>query len=442
MVNPEDAKSKPGGLLAGKCMLVGVTGSIACYKSVEVVRKLVELGAEVRVLMTQSAAEFVAPLTFQTLSRNPVILDMFAPVARWEIEHVELADRADLFLIAPATAHCLARLALGLADEMICATALATRAPVLVAPAMDTGMWLHRAVQQNVERLRGLGYEIIEPAVGKLASGKEGPGRLQEPEEIVRRVVERLAMKRDPSTPLRARLEGKKVVVTAGPTQEPLDAVRHISNPSTGKMGFALAKEAAARGAKVTLISGPTLLPGPAEVQTVRVKTAAEMLEACLEHGKGADAVLMVAAVSDYAPKEVAKGKPARKTAGSVTVELAPTPDILMRLAELKRMGTRRGGPLRPPVRGKLGAAERALPLLIGFAAEAGDAEKRAAQKLKEKGLDMIVANDVTKPGAGFGSDTNEATLIFASGRKRKLPMMPKDRMAAEIIVEVAKLLR
>jgi phosphopantothenoylcysteine decarboxylase/phosphopantothenate--cysteine ligase len=441
--------------LAGKCVLVGVTGSIACYKAVEVVRRLVELGAEVHVLMTRSAAEFVTPLTFQTLSRNPVVLDMFAAPARWEIEHVELASRADLFLIAPATAHCLARLALGLADEMISATALSTRAPVLVAPAMDAGMWLHEAVQQNVQRLRELGCEIIEPAVGKLASGKEGPGRFQEPEEIVRRVVGRLAAARD--------LEGKTILVTAGPTQEPLDAVRHISNPSTGKMGFALAKEAAARGAKTTLVAGPTILPDPAGVETVRVKTAAEMLEACLKHAKGADAVLMAAAVSDYRPKEVAKGKPARKASGSVAIELSPTPDILKRLAALKGLPGKRRPPTQPsPTEGgglvsspsmgeETGGGElprrrrttaRPLrPLLVGFAAEAGDAEKGAGQKLKDKGLDMIVANDITRPGAGFGSDTNDATLIFADGRKRKLPMMPKERMAGEILNEVARLL-
>jgi phosphopantothenoylcysteine decarboxylase/phosphopantothenate--cysteine ligase len=309
-------------------------------------------------------------------------------------------------------------------------------------------------VQENVERLRELGCEIIEPAAGKLASGREGPGRLQEPEEIVRRVVESLTRSRDPGAPARpgsprASLEGKTILVTAGPTQEPLDAVRHVSNPSTGKMGFALAKEAAARGVKTILVAGPTLLPDPAGVETVRVKTASEMLEACLKHAAEADAVLMAAAVSDYAPKEVAKGKPARKTAGSVMIELAPTPDIIKRLAGLKRppgkgrpspsMGEETGGGELP--RRRRTTARPLRPVLVGFAAEAGDAQARAARKLKEKGLDMIVANDVTKPGVGFGADTNEATIIFADGRKRKLPIMSKDAMAAEILNEVAKLL-
>ena len=399
----------PEDMFSGKCIAVGVTGSIAAYKGVEIVRRLVERGSDVQVLMTESAARFVTPLTFQTLSRNPVLMDLFAPTAKWEIEHVALADKIDALLVAPATANVIAKMACGTADDVLTCLALSTRAPVLVAPAMDSQMFLHAATQANIKRLEEMGYRVMPPGEGPLASGKTGPGRLPDLEAILAELESLLAAGKE--------LAGKKVVVTAGPTWEPIDAVRHITNPSSGKMGYAIAEEASRRGANTILVSGPTALAQPAKVQFVAVRTAREMLSACLKHCKDADAFIAAAAVSDYAPSTPLKGK-MKKTSASLSLSLSRTPDIIEEVSRKRR----------PSV-------------VIGFAAETENVLANARKKLKDKGLDLIVANDVSKPGSGFGSDSNAATLIFRDGRATKLPPMLKRALARHIVDAAAGLL-
>lgn len=391
-------------------MAVGVTGSIAAYKAVEIVRRLVERGTEVHVLMTASAARFVTPLTFQTLARNPVLTDLFAPTARWEIEHVALADKIHALLVAPATANIIAKMACGIADDVLTCLALSTRAPILIAPAMDSQMFLHAATQANIRRLEQMGYRVMPPGEGPLASGKTGPGRLPDIENILSELETLLAAAKD--------LAGKKVVVTAGPTWEPIDAVRHVTNPSSGKMGYAIAEEAARRGARTVLVSGPTMLPSPPNVEVVAARTARDMLSACLKHCADADALIAAAAVSDYAPASPLKGK-MKKTSASLNVTLERTPDIIEEVTRKRR----------PRV-------------VIGFAAETSNLVANARKKLKDKGLDLIVANDVGKRGSGFGSDSNAATLIFRDGRARKLPLMPKRALAKHILDAAAALLR
>lgn len=396
-------------VLAGKTIAVGVTGSIAAYKAVEIVRRLVERGAQVHVLMTESASRFVAPLTFQTLSRNPVLTDLFAPVADWEIEHVVMAERIALLLIAPATANAIARLATGIADDPLTCLCLSTRAPVLVAPAMDSDMLLHPATQANIERLKQMGYRIIAPAEGPLASGKSGPGRLPDVQEILAQVEAALS----PS----GCLAGKKVVVTAGPTWEPIDPVRHISNPSSGKMGYAIAAEARRRGAQAVLVSGPTSLADPPGAQVVRVRTAREMLSACLEHCRKADAFISAAAVADYAPVRASKEK-RKKTEPTMTLKLARTPDIIESVSR------------------------RARPkVVVGFAAETSNLIANARQKLRRKGLDVIVANDVSKPDEVFGSDLTSVVLIFKDGAQQRAERAPKAEIAQRIMDAVGRLL-
>ena len=396
-------------VIAGKTIAIGVTGSIAAYKAAEIVRRLVERDAQVHVLMTESASRFVAPLTFQTLSRNRVLTDLFAPTADWEIEHVAMADKIDLLLVAPATANVIARLAAGIADDPLTCLALSTRVPVMIAPAMDSGMLLHSATQANIERLRQMGYRVIEPAHGALASGKAGPGRLPEPQEIVQRIESELNE--------RASLAGRKVVVTAGPTWEPIDPVRHVSNPSSGKMGYAIAAEAARRGAQVVLVSGPTALADPAGAQVVRVRTAREMLSACLEHCRGAEAFISAAAVADYAPVRPYKEK-RKKSRPAITLTLSRTPDII---EEVSREA-------RPRV-------------VVGFAAETSNLIANARKKLKQKGLDMIVANDVSKPQEGFGSDFASAVLLFKDGTQQRVARTAKSAIAGRILEALARLL-
>ena len=394
-------------MLTGKCVVVGVTGGIAAYKACEVVSRLKKLNADVRVIMTRNATEFVQPLTFQSLSHNPVSVDTFANIQTWEIEHIALAQRADLFIIAPATANIIGKLACGIADDMLSTTVMATRAPVLIAPAMNTAMLENPATQQNIRTLKSRGMRMIAPGVGMLACGTSGAGRMSEPEQIVAAAVEALRPRED--------FAGLAVVVTAGPTAEPLDPVRFITNRSSGKMGYALAAAARARGADVTLISGPTALDAPAGVNVVRIKTTQELYDAVMAHA-GADVVIQAAAPADYRAREVSPTK-IKRTGETLMVELVPNPDIAAALGERKRAGQ----------------------TLVGFAAETNDVVANAQGKLRRKSLDLIVANDVTRAGAGFDVDTNIITLIDAEST-RELPLMTKREAADRILDRVLEL--
>ena len=394
-------------MLTGKCVVVGVTGGIAAYKACEVVSRLKKLNADVRVIMTRNATEFVQPLTFQSLSHNPVSVDTFANIQTWEIEHIALAQRADLFIIAPATANIIGKLACGIADDMLSTTVMATRAPVLIAPAMNTAMLENPATQQNLRTLESRGMRMIAPGVGMLACGTSGAGRMSEPEQIVAAAVEALRPRED--------LAGLEVVVTAGPTAEPLDPVRFITNRSSGKMGYALAAAARARGADVTLISGPTALDAPAGVNVVHIRTTQELYDAVMANA-GADVVIQAAAPADYRAREVSPTK-IKRTGETLMVELVPNPDIAAALGERKRAGQ----------------------TLVGFAAETNDVVANAQGKLRRKSLDLIVANDVTRAGAGFDVDTNIITLIDA-GSTRELPLMTKREAADKILDRVLEL--
>ena len=394
-------------MLTGKCVVVGVTGGIAAYKACEVVSRLKKLNADVRVIMTRNATEFVQPLTFQSLSHNPVSVDTFANIQTWEIEHIALAQRADLFIIAPATANIIGKLACGIADDMLSTTVMATRAPVLIAPAMNTAMLENPATQQNLRTLESRGMRMIAPGVGMLACGTSGAGRMSEPEQIVAAAVEALRPRED--------FAGLEVVVTAGPTAEPLDPVRFITNRSSGKMGYALAAAARARGADVTLISGPTALDAPAGVNVVHIRTTQELYDAVMANA-GADVVIQAAAPADYRAREVSPTK-IKRTGETLMVELVPNPDIAAALGERKHAGQ----------------------TLVGFAAETNDVVDNAQGKLRRKSLDLIVANDVTRAGAGFDVDTNIITLIDA-GSTRELPLMTKREAADRILDRVLEL--
>ena len=395
-------------MLTGKRILLGVTGSIAAYKAVELLRELMKREAEVQVVMTEAATRFVAPLSFETLSRQPVLLDMFTLAYGSQIGHIAATARADLFVIAPATANTIAKLAHGLADDFLANIYLASRCPVLVAPAMDSDMYQHAAVQENLARLRGRGIHVVGPASGELASGLVGPGRLVEPAEIVEAIENLLAPSGD--------LAGEVMLVTAGPTREPLDPVRYISNRSSGKMGYAIVEAAARRGARVILVSGPTALGPPREAQVVQVETAQEMYDAVLAHLDAATVVIKAAAVADYRPKQVAREK-IKKDERVPEVTLESTPDILAEVG--KRKGRR---------------------ILVGFAAETHDLVANARQKLQRKNLDLMVANDVSQPGAGFDADTNVVKILDAKGGVEELPLLPKPAVADRILDRVVQL--
>jgi len=390
---------------------LGVTGGIGAYKAVEVARGLQKRGHDVVAIMTASATRFVGPLTFEAITRRPVITDQFAPGSNADIEHIALASSIDLLLIAPATANILAKLANGIADDFLSTMYTATRAPVLVAPSMNTNMFSHPAVRRNLDTLAARGVRFVEPGEGYLACGWIGKGRLAEPEEIVAAAE---AVVR-PAGPLR----GRRVVVTAGPTYEDVDPVRFIGNRSSGRMGFAIAAEAAQRGALVTLIAGPTRVEAPAAVDLIRVRRAAEMHAAVIERAGAADAVIMAAAVADYAPEHVADQK-VRKGADTVTLVLKRTPDIL---ADLGAMRHGEGG-----------------PVLVGFAAETEDLVARAREKLRGKRADLIVANDVSRSDAGFDVETNAVTIVSPDGVET-LPLQSNGRVAAEILDRVERLL-
>jgi len=395
--------------LTGKKIVLGVTGGIAAYKAVEIASRLRKAGAEVHVVMTREATEFVTELTFREITGQPVSVDMWAKVANFNVEHIALATLADYVLIAPATANIIAKTAAGIADDMLTTTVLATKAPLIMAPAMNTNMYENPVTQKNIAELKSRGVQIIEPASGALACGTSGKGRLPEPAEIVQFVMDFAAGEQ--------RLKGRKIIVTAGGTVEPLDPVRYLGNRSTGKMGYAIAAEAAKQGAEVLLVSGSSNLAAPAGVQTVRIQTAREMQSAVQAAYAEADAVIMSAAVADYRPKTVAAEK-IKKSEDELVLHLERNPDILYGLGQTK-----------------------AQQILVGFAAETCNVEEYAKKKLVKKNLDFIVANDVSASDAGFAVDNNRVQLYFRDGRTERYPLMAKTDLAKVILEKLATLL-
>ena len=385
------------------CVVLGVTGGIAVYKACELLRLLQKRGIDVFVVMTQNACRFVAPLTFETLSGHPVAVDTFGRPQTWEVEHIALAKRADLFLIAPATANIMGKMACGIADDMLSTTVMATRAPVLVAPAMNTGMWENAAVQQNIKTLRARGVEIVAPVSGHLACGDNGAGKLEDVAVIAERACELLFAKKD--------MEGLRVMVTAGPSREALDPVRYISNRSSGKMGYAIAQAAQKRGAEVTLLSGPVAIEAPQGVKLEPFTTTQELLDRASELARKQDLLIQAAAPADYRAKEVAPQKIKKQGGEPMTFTLVENPDVAATLGKAKRSGQ----------------------VFVGFAAETNDVLAHARDKLARKNLDMIVAHDVTRPGAGFDVDTNLVTLITKDGQEA-LPMMSTAEVAQRIL--------
>jgi len=396
-------------MLKGKKILLCVTGGIAVFKAAALTSKLTQAGALVKVMMSESAMKFVTPLTFQALSRHDVYTDTFDEKDSAVIAHIDLADWADVVLIAPATANCIGKLANGIADDMITTTLLATTAPVWIAPAMNVHMYENKIVQKNMMTLKALGYTFIEPGEGFLACGYVAKGRLEEPETIIARLQEAFSEHKP--------LKGKKILVTAGPTREKIDPVRFMTNFSSGKMGYALAEVAANLGADVILISGPTAIAPPVNVTTVQVESAQDMLEAVMQHYGSMDVVIKTAAVADYRPKIVHNQK-MKKKSGDAVIELERTIDILKTLGEKKEH-----------------------QLLIGFAAETTNIEEYATKKLREKNANMIVANDVKAQGAGFGTDTNIVTMYRKDGEVIRLPLLTKKEVACEILMQIEAML-
>ncbi len=394
-------------MLKNKMIVLGVTGGIAAYKVADLASKLTQAGANVRVVMTWEATELVKPLTFQALTGNPVVTEMFEPAPLSGITHVNLADEADIVAIVPSTANIIAKIAGGIADDMLTCVVLATKAPVIVAPAMHNNMYVNPITQENIAKLKSRGFIVIPPVYGRLASGAVGKGRLPEITEIMGIIQQTLGRKGD--------LAGKSIVVTAGGTQEAIDPVRFIGNRSSGKMGYAVVEAARDRGADVTLITTPTSLNPIAGVETVKVQSAKEMKDAVGKATTKADVLIMAAAVADYMPKVTATQK-IKKSAGGLTLEVVKTPDII---AEVK---------------GKF--------LKIGFAAETEDLITNASKKLVNKKLDLIVANDVTAKDSGFGADTNKVVIIDKNGNQEDLPLMTKREVADKILDKVGKLLK
>jgi phosphopantothenoylcysteine decarboxylase/phosphopantothenate--cysteine ligase len=390
---------------------LGVTGGIGAYKAVEVARGLQKAGHNVMAVMTRSARKFVGPLTFEAITRRRVITDQFAPGVNADIEHIAIASEIELLLVAPATANVIGKFANGIADDFLTSLYLATRAPVLIAPSMNTNMFDHPSVRENIDRLMSRGVQFVDPGSGYLACGWIGKGRLAEPEEIVAAAIQVL----QPAGPLR----GRRVVITAGPTHEPIDPVRFLGNRSSGKMGFALAAEAARRGATVTLVAGPTTVDPPSTVELVRVRSAAEMYHAVMDRASTADVVIMAAAVADYTPVQVAPEK-ISKDDETLTIQFTRTADIL---AELGR---------------QRGSRER--PILVGFAAETSDVVPKARSKRQAKQVDLIVANDVSRTDAGFEQDANAVILIGANG-EQAVPLQPKVAVARVVLDRIESLL-
>jgi len=389
-------------MLKGKKIVLGVTGGIAAYKAAELTRALIKEGAQVKVIMTKSAGEFVAPLTFQTLSGNMVYTDMFVPTAKYDMAHISLAEFADAFVIAPATGNIIGKIASGIADDLLSTTVMASDKPLLVCPAMNDRMLANPAVQENINKLKKYGYVVMESAYGELACKTQGAGRLPEIPAIVEE-IDILLTSKD--------LRGEKILITAGPTEEPLDPVRFITNLSSGKMGYALATVANRRGAQVTLITGPTDLPLPPVHKVVRIRTAREMHAAVLENFKQATIIIKAAAVADYRPAVLAREK-IKKGNEPLALKLERNPDIIAELGKVKGNRT-----------------------LVGFAMETQNLLANAREKLERKNLDFIVANSLREEGAGFQSDTNVITIIDASGKTEALPRMAKID-AAEVILD------
>jgi phosphopantothenoylcysteine decarboxylase/phosphopantothenate--cysteine ligase len=393
--------------MKGKTVVLGVTGSIAAYKAAELASQLAQVGAKVEVVMTEAATEFIAPLTFRNITGRPVVTKMFELASEYSIEHIALAEAADVVVIAPATANIIAKIAAGIADDMLCCTVLATKAPVIVAPAMHASMYESSVTQDNLAKLKSRGFTVVGPAYGRLASGGIGSGRLVDVNEILGTIRQVLGGNVD--------LAGKRIVVTAGGTQEPVDPVRCLTNRSSGKMGYALAEAARDRGAQVVLVSAPSSLPKPIGMDVMNVGTAQEMYGAVKKAVTKADALIMAAAVADYRPKKVSKSKIKRGRASSLTLELERTPDII------------------GEVKGKF--------LRVGFAAESEDLVANAKKKLKAKGLDLIVANDITAEVSGIGADTNQVVIIDRKGKIEESPLLPKREVADRILDKVVQFL-
>ena len=398
-------------MLKDKTVVIGVSGGIAVYKTLDVISRLRKLGVNVYVIMTKSATEFVTPLSFQSLSQNYVVCDMFEDPKTWDVEHISLAKRADVFLIAPATANVIGKMANGISDDMLTTTVMATKAKVLIAPAMNTNMYENPIVQRNIGILKDLGYNFVDPESGRLACGDTGKGKLASPETIVEEVVKLLSKEQD--------LKGKSIVVTAGPTVESIDPMRYITNRSTGKMGYSIAKEAIERGADVTLITGPTNLTPPQNLKKlIKIESANDMYEAVLENLEENDVVIKSAAVADYKPKNYSNKK-IKKSDEDLFIQLDRNKDIAQEIGKIKNN-----------------------KILVGFAAETNDLIENASLKIKKKNLDFIVANDLTKEGAGFGVDTNIVKIIDKNGNITEYPKMKKEEVANVILDKVKLLLQ
>ena len=393
--------------LKDKTVVLCVTGSIAAYKAVELASQLTQAGARVEVIMTEAATEFMAPLTFRNITGRPVVTRMFELASEYSVEHVALAEAADVVVIAPATADIIARIAVGIADDMVSCTVLATKAPIIVAPAMHAAMYKNQITQDNLAKLKARSFTIVGPDYGRLASGGVGLGRLVDVNEVLGTICQVLGRSSD--------LAGRRIVVTAGGTQEPVDPVRCLTNRSSGKMGYALAEAARDRGAKVVLVSAPSALPKPVGIDVVNIGTAQEMYEAVKKAVVKADVLIMAAAVADYRPKKVSRSKIKRERASSLTLELERTPDIL------------------GEVKGKF--------LRVGFAAESENLVANAKEKLEKKRLDLIVANDITAEGSGIGANTNQVVIIDRKGKVEKLSLLPKREVADKILDKITQFL-
>ena len=398
-------------MLKDKTVVIGVSGGIAAYKACDVVSRLKKLNVNVHVIMTKGATEFVTPLTFQSLSQNYVVSDMFEEPKTWDVEHISLAKKADVFLIAPATANVIGKIANGICDDMLTTTVMATTGKVLIAPAMNTNMYKNPILQRNISTLKELGYNFVNPESGRLACGDVGEGKLASPETIVEAVVDLLSNEKKD-------LEGKKILITAGPTVESIDPVRYLTNRSTGKMGYAIAKIAASRGADVTLVSGPTNIEPPSNIKKlVKVQSAKDMYNAIIDNFDENQVIIKSAAVADYKPKSYCNKK-IKKSNDDLVIELDRNKDIAYEIGKIKKD-----------------------KILVGFAAETNDLIENAKRKVEKKNLDFIVANDLTEEGAGFGTDTNIVKIIDREGNISKYPQMKKDEVAGVILDKVKSLL-
>lgn len=398
-------------MLKNKTVVIGVSGGIAVYKTLDVISRLRKLGVNVHVIMTKSATEFVTPLSFQSLSQNYVVCDMFEEPKTWDVEHISLAKKADVFLVAPATANVIGKISNGIADDMLTTTIMATKGKVLIAPAMNTNMYENPIVQRNISILKELGYNFVEPESGRLACGDVGKGKLATPETIVDEVVKLLTKEQD--------LKGKHIIVTAGPTRESIDPMRYITNRSTGKMGYSIAEEAVKRGAEVTLISGPTNIVPPQNLKKlINIESAQDMFNAVINNLDENDVIIKSAAVADYKPKNYSNKK-IKKSNDDLIIELDRNKDIAYEIGKIKDN-----------------------KILVGFAAETNDLLENAKNKVKKKNLDFIVANDLTKEGAGFGVDTNIVKIIDKDGNITDYPKMKKEEVANVILDKVKSLLK